>query len=152
MTAFELIGQIVYLFILLTFCLIMSRYDFKTFSVPNWPYWAGCILLIGAGLVFHRYEIYLFLISALIFAALYYLIRIITKGHLGIGDVYFGFFQGLCLHPRVVWICLATETFSALIIYVIACRRYKLKNPRMAFIPFMSLGLATAFLIDWIWR
>lgn len=150
MTTFELAGQIVYLIILLTFSLIMSRYDFKTLSVPNWPYWAGCISLIAAGLIFHRYEIYLFLISALFFGALYYLIRIIVKGHLGMGDVYFGLFQGLCLRPRIIWICLTVEAVSALIVYAVICRQYKLKNPKMAFIPFMSLGLATAFLIDWI--
>ena len=152
MTFFELAGQIVFLLILLTFSLIMSRYDIRNLAVPNWPYWTGCILLIAAGLIFHRYEIYLYLISALILASVYYLVRLVTKGHLGMGDVYFGFFQGLCLKPRVVWICLAVEAFVALIVYAVQCHRYKLKNPKMAFIPFMSLGLATAFLIDWILR
>lgn len=130
----------------------MSRYDIRTLAVPNWPYWAGCIVLIGTGLVFHRYEMYLYLFSALILAAIYYIIRILTKGHLGIGDVYFGFFQGLALRPQVIWICLVVETVTAFIVYMVQCRRYKLKNPKMAFIPFMSLGLATAFLIDWIIR
>ncbi len=150
MTALELTGQIVFLILLLIFSLIMSRYDIKTLAVPDWPYWAGCICLIGAGLIFHRFEIYLFLISALILAAIYYLARKISKDHLGMGDVYFGFFQGLCIRPRVIWICISVEVISALFVYAVICRRYKLKNPRMAFIPFMSLGLATAFLIDWI--
>ena len=62
MTFFELAGQIVFLLILLAFSLIMSRYDIRNLAVPNWPYWTGCILLIAAGLIFHRYEIYLYLI------------------------------------------------------------------------------------------
>ena len=150
MTNFELIGQIIYLILLLCFSFIMSRYDFKTLLIPNWPYWAGCISLIVCGIIFHRYEIYLFLLSALIFAFIYFVVRIITKKHLGMGDVYFGFFQGLCLRPHVIWICLSVETLSALIAYAIICRRYKLKKPKMAFVPFMSLGLLIAFIFDWI--
>ena len=152
MTLFEIIGQITIFVILLLFSTIMSRYDIKRLSVPDWPYWAGCIFLIIAQLVFNHNNVYLFLISALIFGAIYYLIRLITKGHLGMGDVYFGFFQGLCLRPAFIWICLIVETLSAFIVYIWYSRQSKLKNPKIPFIPFMSLGLATAFLVDWILR
>lgn len=152
MTLFELIGKICVLIILLLFSIIMSRYDLRTLSVPNWPYWAGCISLLIVQIIFNRFEIYMFLISALLFAAIYYLIRLITRGHLGMGDVYFGFFQGLCLRPFAIWICLIVESLAAFIVYVIYSRGNKLKNKKMPFIPFMSLGLSTAFLISWIFN
>ncbi len=150
MTALELTGQIVFLILLLIFSLIMSRYDIKTLAVPDWPYWAGCICLIGAGLIFHRFEIYLFLISALILAAIYYLARKISKDHLGMGDVYFGFFQGLCIGLRVIWVCLAVETFTGLIAFLILYLVKKEKGIKMPFIPFMSAGLLTAFILEWL--
>lgn len=152
MTMIEILGKVSVLIILLLFSTIMSRYDIKNLSVPNWPYWAGCIFLIIAQLIFNHQTIYLFLISALIFTGIYFLIRIITKGHLGMGDVYFGFFQGLCLRPQVIWICFTVETVTAFIVYIIYSRQSKAKNPKLAFIPFMSLGLLTAFLIDWIFN
>lgn len=152
MSLFEILGQICVLIVLLLFSIIMSRYDLKNLSVPNWPYWTGCISLLIVQLIFNHNKIYMFLISALIFAAIYYGIRIITKGHLGMGDVYFGFFQGLCLRPFAIWICLIVEALSGFIVYIIYSRKYKLKNAKMPFIPFMSLGLATAFLISWIFN
>jgi len=126
----------------------MSRYDLKNLSVPNWPYFAACITLLIARLIFFHESLYLYVISALCLAGLYYLVKVLTKGHLGIGDLYFGFVQGLCLRPKAIWICLAVEVVSALIYYF--CVLKNKKGEKFAFIPFMSIGLLTAFLLDWL--
>ena len=149
MTAFELAGQILILILLLGFSYVMSRYDLKTLAVPDWPYWAGCILVIIVRVIFYSGSVYLNLISALVLLAVYYGIRLITKNHLGMGDVYFGIFQGLCLAPRVLWICLAVETGIGAIAYFCVRHTKKIKGMKMPFIPFMSIGLVTAFLIEW---
>lgn len=149
MTAFELSGQILILVILLAFSFIMSRYDMRTLLIPNWPYWAGCISLIIVRIIFYSTTVYLNLISALALPAIYFIIRILTKKHLGMGDVYFGIFQGLCLEPQVIWICLAVETIIGAITYFCISLSKKIKGMKMPFVPFMSVGLVTAFLIDW---
>ena len=151
MTAFELTGQILILVLLLVFSCIMSRYDLKTLAVPNWPYWAACVLIITVRIIFYSATVYLNLLSALILLVVYFAVRLITKNHLGTGDVYFGIFQGLCLAPQVLWICLAVETVTGAIVYFCISRSKKIKGMKMPFIPFMSLGLLTAFLIEWIW-
>ena len=59
------------------------------------------------------------LLFLLVFVAVYFVLRWITRGQLGMGDVYFGLFQGLCIGLRVIWICLAVETFTGLIAFLI---------------------------------
>lgn len=150
MPGISLPGQIIILVLLAGFSFIMSRYDLRSLEVPDWPYWASCILVIIARLVFYRQTIYHNIISALIFLFLYYFIRLITRGHLGIGDVYFGIFQGLCIGPAVIWICLAVETVTGLLAYWILYLVKKTKGIKMPFIPFMSFGLLTAFMLEWL--
>ena len=139
--------QITILFLLVLWCFIMSRFDLRNLSVPNWPYFAGCISLLVARLIFSCESLYLYVISALALAGLYFLVRLVTRGHLGTGDTYFGFVQGLCLTPKALWICVAAEVLAAFFYAII---RFKtIKGIKFAFIPFMSIGLLTAFLIDW---
>ena len=52
----------------------------------------------------------------MISGAFYYLIRLISKKKLGIGDVYFGFFQGLCLPVRHFPICFIIEALITLMV------------------------------------
>ena len=150
MTTFQLTGQIILLVLLVVFSLIMSLYDIKSLAVPDWPYWIGCILIIIVRIIFYSAAIYLNLLSAFILFALYFVVRLITKKHFGTGDVYFGLFQGLCLAPQVLWICLAVEAFTGLVTFGIIYLVKKLKGIKIAFIPFMSIGLLTAFILDWL--
>lgn len=150
MTIIELIGQILILVLLLTFSFIMSLYDLKALAVPNWPYWVGCILIIIVRIIFSTATVYLNLLSAFILFDVYFAVRLITKERLGKGDVFFGIFQGLCLAPRVLWICLTVETIIGLIVFFYVSHSQKIKGMKIPFIPFMSIGLVTAFLIDWI--
>ncbi|MCR4900981.1 MAG: prepilin peptidase [Treponema sp.] len=147
MTNFELAGQILILVILLVFSFIMSRYDLRSLAVPNWPYFVGYILIFLVRIIFYTATVYLNLLSAFILFDLYFAVRLITKNKLGKGDVFFGLFQGLCLAPKVLWICVAVEVLAAFFYAII---RFKtIKGIKFAFIPFMSIGLLTAFLIDW---
>ena len=88
-------------------------------------------------------EMWIFILSSMILGALYFLIRKITKDKLGPADVWFGFFQGLFLHPLMLWVCLAIETVLALII-----ENRKIGHNKFPFIPYMSAGLIVAYLIQ----
>ena len=72
----------------------------------------------------------------------YFIVRKITKGKLGMADVWFGFFQGIFLSPILIPICLGIESIAALILI-----NKKFGKERFPFIPFMSLGLIASYII-----
>ncbi len=105
--------------------------------------WTSIFCALICHIIFARHEMWIFIISSMILGALYFLIRKITKNKLGPADVWFGFFQGLFLHPVMLWVCLASETILALIV-----ENKKIGHNKFPFIPFMSAGLIAAYLIQ----
>ena len=147
MTVGYIAGKIIVLVLLVVFSLIMSIHDIRTFEIPDKPFYASCFLVtLAQGIFFHQTVLW----NILIFVAVYFVLRWITRGQLGMGDVYFGLFQGLCIGPRVIWICLAVETFTGLIAFLILYLVKKEKGIKIPFIPFMSVGLLTAFILEWL--
>ena len=135
-------------FIILCFILIFSEllsvYDIKNFSVPLWGLILGTVGLVVLRIIFYINTVYLYLISAAILTLLYFIVKLITHGKLGTGDVLFGLFQGLGFRPQFIWVCLLVEAVTGLIFFLI--RRSNKK--KMPFIPFMACGLLVSFLID----
>ncbi len=105
--------------------------------------WASIFSALICHIIFARSKIWIYIISSMIFGSLYYIVRKITKGKLGPADVWFGFFQGLFLLPRMLAVCFAIESLTALIII----NKKPGKNP-FPFIPFMSAGLIISYLIQ----
>ena len=105
--------------------------------------WASIFCALICHIIFARYEIWIFIISSMILGTLYFSIRKITKDKLGPADVWFGFFQGLFLHPVMLWVCLAIETFLALIV-----ENKKIGHKKFPFIPYMSAGLIATYIIQ----
>ena len=105
--------------------------------------WSSIFFALLCQFIFALHEIWIFIISSLILGAIYFLIRKITKDKLGPADVLFGFFQGLFLHPIMLWVCLAIETVLALII-----ENKKIGHNKFPFIPYMAAGLIVAYLIQ----
>ena len=135
-------------FIILCFILIfsglLSVYDIKNFSVPLWGLILGTVGLVVLRIIFYINTVYLYLISAAILTLLYFIVKLITHGKLGTGDVLFGLFQGLGFRPQFIWVCLLVEAVTGLIFFLI--RR---SNPKkMPFIPFMACGLLVSYIID----
>ena len=104
--------------------------------------WTSILCALLCHLIFARNEMWIFIISSMILGTLYFLIRKITKDKLGPADVWFGFFQGLFLHPIMLWVCLAIETVLALIV-----ENKKIGHKKFPFIPYMSAGLIATYLI-----
>ena len=123
--------------------MVLSIYDIRTLTVPLW-----CLLLGEAGLlvlriVFYTNTVYLYLISSALLTLIYFLIKIISHGKLGTGDILFGIFQGLGFRPQFIWICLSVEAITGLVFFLI-----KRNSKKMPFIPFMVSGLLVSFFID----
>ena len=137
--------HIVSLTIILIFSIILSVQDIKRMEVGIYIQWASIFCALICHIIFARQEMWIFIISSIILGTIYFLIRKITKDKLGPADVWFGFFQGLFLHPLMLWVCLAIETVLAL------CFTFrKNKQAPLPFIPFMATGLVISYIIQLI--
>ena len=139
MTLYHLVS----LAIILIFSISLSVQDIKHMEVEKHLQWSSIFFALLCQFIFALHEIWIFIISSLILGAIYFLIRKITKDKLGPADVLFGFFQGLFLHPIMLWVCLAIETVLALII-----ENKKIGHNKFPFIPYMAAGLIVAYLIQ----
>lgn len=135
--------QIVSLVIILVFSIILSVQDIKHLQVGIFIQWASIFCALICHIIFARNEMWIFIISSMILGSIYFAIRKITKEKLGPGDVWFGFFQGLFLYPKMLWICFAIETLLALCI-----ENKKIGHKKFPFIPYMSAGLTGTYLIQ----
>ena len=107
--------------------------------------WLSIFAALGCHLIFNRQGMWIYILSSMICGAFYFAVRKITKEKLGPADVWFGFFQGLFLIPKMIPVCFGIECIVTLC--VINKRFGKVKFP---FIPFMAVGLIAAFLIQLI--
>lgn len=139
--------NIILLVIIIFFSVLCSYQDLKAMVIYDYPLWAACYAALICHLVFNRQGIWIYILSGMISGGFYYLIRIITKKKLGIGDVYFGFFQGACIPFQYLPICLAIETVVALIVV-----NKKIGHKAFPFVPFMSVGLLGAYIISLFWK
>ncbi len=92
------------------------------------------------------------LINSAVFFIFYFIQSRFLKGKLGFGDVLFAAFSGLSISCwEFLWIALIIPPLSALIyaffFYII---NHKIAGVRIPFIPFMSLGLLAAVILELI--
>ena len=129
--------------IILLFSIILSVEDIKGLSVKVFILWTGIICAAACQLIFNIKDIWIYLISGLFCGLFYFIIRKITKNKLGTADIWFGFFQGLFLLPQMIPVCLGAEVLASLCFI-----RKKSDRSAFPFIPFMSFGLITAFIVQ----
>ena len=129
--------------IILLFSLILSIQDIKKLEVSIHLQWVSIFAALICHLIFAREQMWIYIISSMICGTFYFAIRKITKGKLGPADVWFGFFQGLFLIPRLIPFCFIIEDVVALIVI-----NKKFGKKPFAFIPFMSIGLIVCYIIQ----
>ena len=129
--------------IILLFSLILSIQDIKKLEVSIHLQWVSIFAALICHLIFAREQMWIYIISSMICGTFYFAVRKITKNNLGPADVWFGFFQGLFLVPKMISVCFGIECIVTLC--VINKRFGKVRFP---FIPFMAAGLIAAFLIQ----
>ena len=131
--------------IILIFSIILSVQDIKKMTVSIYIQWASIFAALACHMIFNREGMWIYILSSMICGTFYFAVRKITKNKLGTGDVWFGFFQGLFLLPKMIPVCFGIEVIVTLC--VINKRFGKVRFP---FIPFMAVGLIVAFLIQLI--
>ncbi|MCR4743585.1 MAG: hypothetical protein K5866_12040 [Treponema sp.] len=135
--------QLVSLVIILLFSIILSIQDIKKMSVSIYLQWASIYSALICHLIFAPSQMWIYIISSLILGTLYFTIRKITKNKLGPADVWFGFFQGLFLIPKMIPVCLGAQVILALCLV-----NKKIGKKAFPFIPFMSFGLILGFILQ----
>ena len=135
--------QVLSFVIILVFSIILSLQDIKQLAVGTYIQWLSIFCALICNIVFNRREMWIFILSGMIFGLLYFLVRKISKNKLGIADVWFGFFQGLFLLPQMIAVCIAIETIIALCVI-----NKKLGKAAFPFIPFMSAGLIISYIVQ----
>lgn len=139
--------QIILFIILMSFSLILSVQDIKKMTVSIYIQWASVFTALACHMIYKREGMWIYILSSMICGVFYFAVRKITKNKLGPGDVWFGFFQGLFLIPKMIPLCFGIEVIVTLC--VINKRFGKAKFP---FIPFMSVGLIVAFIVQEFFR
>ena len=131
--------------IILLFSIILSLQDIKKMTVSIYIQCTSIFSALACHLIFNREGMWLYILSSMICGVFYFAVRKITKNKLGTGDVWFGFFQGLFLIPKMIPLCFGIEV---IVTFCVINKRFgKVKFP---FIPFMAAGLIAAFLIQMI--
>ena len=137
------------LLLILVFSLWLSLCDIKSLQLPLWGILTAGLTLLAVRIFFYKWDSLYYLLSSAILTAIYFITKIITKNKLGSGDLLFGIFQGVGFKPQYIWICLAVETVSGLIAFIIVrAGKKSLGTKKMPFIPFMASGLLVSFLVD----
>lgn len=137
--------NIIMLLMIVIFSVINSFHDIRDMKVYDYPMWFACYTALICHLVFNRQNLWVFVLSGMVVGAFYYLIRLISRKKLGIGDVYFGFFQGLCLPLIYFPVCLVVEIVATIIIM-----NRKIGKVAFPFVPFMSVGLLATYCLELI--
>ena len=128
---------------ILIFSLILSVQDIRRLKVGVFIQWLSIFCALACHLIFARTEMWIFVLSSMIMGTFYFAVRKITKDKLGSADVWFGFFQGLFLFPKMIPICLCTEVLASFCIM-----NKRIGHKQFAFIPFMSFGLILTFILQ----
>lgn len=132
--------------IILLFSLVLSIQDIKKLSVSIYIQWVSIFASLICHMIFNREGMWIYILSSMICGTFYFAVRKITKDNLGPADVWFGFFQGLFLVPKMIPVCFGIEVIVTLCVI-----NKRFGKERFAFIPFMSAGLIAAYIIQLIY-
>ena len=131
------------LLIFAIFSIPIAARDIKELMVPDWAVFSGSAVLAAYMAIFCR-ELLLFgLIGAILSPLLFYAVRRCTNFGMGLGDVKYSVFCGLCAGATKAFVSYAAASLFCAI-YFAACYILRKKSGRerkIPFAPFMALGL-----------
>ena len=137
-----LIYKIISLVLILIFSVILSVQDIKGMAVNVYIVCLAILCGVINQLIFARNEIWLYILSSIFMGVFYFVVRKITRGRFGGGDLMYGLFQGIFLKPLFLPLCMIIEVLASLLFL------NKKREKAIPFIPFMSSGLLAAWLIQ----
>lgn len=128
--------------VIIFFSILCSLQDIRYMEVSKSSLWCACGSALLIHLILNFKTCWIYILSGLAAGLLYFLVRKISKNKLGLADVVFGVFQGLCLPFYFIPLCILIEVILSL--FVFAIKRNFSKFP---FIPFMASGLIFAAIL-----
>lgn len=132
-----LINEIIFILI----SLILSYSDFKTYHIPLIPLYLGIISYILISIIFYREIIVNHLIGMILMGVFFFLMRVLTKGGMGLGDIQYALYCGLISGvPYFIYASLISSVIGIIMYFV-----FYSKSKKIPLIPAMMLG--TVFMI-----
>lgn len=124
----------------------MTFEDIKFLKIRNYWFYLSYLCIFTYHLVFNLDSILIYFISTVLMSCCL-ISCFLVKNKMGKGDFLFGIFQGLCLLPKQVFLCVFIEIIAVLIFVfnLVLAKKFD-KNKRIPFIPFMSVGLVLSSL------
>lgn len=145
-------AELTYAVVVFVFSLACAEQDIKEKKVPDLVLICAVICGLILRCVFDIQNLCLSVLCGLGAGLFYFIVRLITRGRLGMADVLFGVFQGVILFPVSLFVCVLIECLSAAGWFLILRLRHRdatgEKSGRIAFIPFMAIGLIISYLLS----
>lgn len=133
-------------FVVLVFSLIQTVEDLRTMKVTLWVQLVSIAVAFGLRMALDFRGCWEPLVAAIVFGAVYWLVRKLSGGKFGTADVLFGVFQGMCLELVALPVCLAVETGVGALVFAVAALLKRGRAPaKVPFIPVMAVGLAVSY-------
>ena len=144
--------ELIYAAVVFLFSLACADQDIREKRVPNLVLITAIVCGLILRCVFDIQNLWLSALCGLGAGLFYFIVRLITRGRLGMADVLFGVFQGVILFPVPLFVCVLIECLSAAVWFLILRLKHRdatgEKSGRIAFIPFMAAGLIISYLIS----
>jgi len=132
--------------VIIVFSIVCSWQDIKKRKVSVYVLGGACFCALSSHLFFNASGIAGYIISGIVSGLIYFATCRLMKDRFGMGDVFFGVFQGLCLPYKYLLVCIVVECVLGLIVMKLFNRRNR--NNSFPFIPFMSAALFLNFVFS----
>lgn len=123
--------------------IVLSIYDIKYYHVPLLPLYIGLSISFLITVLMNKAGLFPCLLGMLFMFLLFFLMRLVTKGGMGWGDIqyalYCGFISGF---PNFILAALLSSVIG-IIIYIIIHKKEK----RIPFVPAMMVGSVLSLLL-----
>lgn len=127
---------IITLLIYIIFSLILSFYDLKTLHIPLLVLYSGLFINILLSFLFDRSDFFYHLFGMIFMFFFFFLIRVLTKGGMGYGDIQFALYCGFVSgFPNFIYAALFSSLLG-IFFHLIFIK----KSQKIPFIPSMMLG------------
>jgi len=114
--------------------------DIKSGSVPRYLLWISTILSLVYQYIFIRGNFIFAVLGCIVGLFVFFLVKIISGGKLGLGDIWFSSFSGSTFG---IWLWFPATLISCLIAFVFMLPDIKRKIP---FTPFLFTGSCLIFI------
>ncbi len=125
---------------------ILSFYDCKYYHIPLIPLYLGLLVSIIITFFMNRYVLLNNLLGMISMSLFFLLMRLITKGGIGYGDIQYALYCGfIASFPYFIFVSLAAAIFGILIYLFI-----KKKEKRIPFVIAMMLGTISGWIFSFL--